>query len=183
VAVWAPFIIAFGVIALVVSVLIIANVVSGAVIAGTTRIGVLQAIGFTPAQVTGSYVLQVAVPALAGCVVGAVLGVLLAIPILSQNASVYGVGSLSTPPWVELAVPAARRAWVPLAPTARQGALGAPRGEDRAGGAVLPAGRPARRPLSSGRSPPRWPPTRRSRTGCRRPTRRWAWPGCPSKCR
>jgi putative ABC transport system permease protein len=105
VAVWAPFIIAFGIIALVMSVLIIANVVSGAVIAGTTRIGVLKAIGFTPAQVTGSYVLQVAVPALAGCVVGAVLGVLLAIPILSQNASVYGVGSLSIPLWVDVAVP------------------------------------------------------------------------------
>jgi putative ABC transport system permease protein len=105
VAIWAPFIIAFGILALAMSVLIVANVVSGAVIAGTTRIGVLKAIGFTPAQVTGSYVLQVAVPALAGCVVGAVLGVLLAIPILSQNASVYGVGSLSIPPWVEVTVP------------------------------------------------------------------------------
>jgi putative ABC transport system permease protein len=105
VAIWAPFIIAFGIIALVMSVLIVANVVSGAVIAGTTRIGVLKAIGFTPAQVTGSYVLQVAVPALAGCVVGAVLGVLLSIPILSQNASVYGVGSLSVPLWVEVTVP------------------------------------------------------------------------------
>ncbi|MDX6392731.1 MAG: putative transport system permease protein [Streptosporangiaceae bacterium] len=105
VAIWAPFIIAFGIIALAMSVLIVANVVSGAVIAGTTRIGVLKAIGFTPAQVTGSYVLQVAVPALAGCVVGAVLGVLLAIPILSQNASVYGVGSLSIPLSVVVAVP------------------------------------------------------------------------------
>lgn len=105
VAIWAPFIIAFGIIALAMSVLIVANVVSGAVIAGTTRIGVLKAIGFTPGQVTGSYVLQVAVPALAGCVVGAVLGVLLAIPILSQNASVYGVGSLSIPLWVEVTVP------------------------------------------------------------------------------
>ncbi len=105
VAIWAPFIIAFGIMALVMSVLIVANVVSGAVIAGTTRIGVLKAIGFTPAQVTGSYVLQVAVPALTGCVVGAVLGVLLAIPILSQNASVYGVGSLSIPLWVDAAVP------------------------------------------------------------------------------
>jgi putative ABC transport system permease protein len=107
VAIWAPFIIAFGILALAMSVLIVANVVSGAVIAGTTRIGVLKAIGFTPAQVTGSYVLQVAVPALAGCVVGAVLGVLLAIPILSQNASVYGVGSLSVPLWVEVTVPLA----------------------------------------------------------------------------
>jgi len=107
VAIWAPFIIAFGIIALVMSVLIVANVVSGAVVAGTTRIGVLKSIGFTPAQVIGTYVLQVAVPALAGCVVGAVLGVLLSIPILSQNANVYGVGSLSIPLWVEVLVPLA----------------------------------------------------------------------------
>ncbi len=105
VAIWAPFIIAFGIIALVMSVLIVANVVSGAVIAGTTRIGVLKAIGFTPGQVTGSYVLQVAVPALAGCVTGTVLGIVLSIPILSQNASVYGVGSLSIPLWVDVTVP------------------------------------------------------------------------------
>lgn len=104
---WVPFIVAFGIIALVMSVLIVANVVSGAVIAGTTRIGVLKSIGFTPAQVIGSYVVQVAVPALAGCVVGAVCGVLLAQPILSQNANVYGVGSLTVPLWVTLLVPLA----------------------------------------------------------------------------
>ena len=46
---WVPFIIAFGVIALVISVLIVVNVVGGAVVAGTTRIGVLKSIGFTPA--------------------------------------------------------------------------------------------------------------------------------------
>ena len=48
VAPWVPFIIAFGVIALVISVLIVVNVVGGAVVAGTTRIGVLKSIGFTP---------------------------------------------------------------------------------------------------------------------------------------
>src|SRR6202453_1068090 len=99
--------IAFGILALAMAVLVVGTVGGGAALGGTTRIGVLKAIGFTPAQVTGSYVLQVAVPALAGCVVGAVLGILLAIPILSQNASVYGVGSLSIPLWAELAVPLA----------------------------------------------------------------------------
>lgn len=107
IAPWVPFIVAFGIIALVMSVLIVANVVSGAVIAGTSRIGVLKSIGFTPAQVIGSYVLQVAVPALAGCVAGAACGVLLAQPILSENASVYGVGSLKVPLWVMVLVPLA----------------------------------------------------------------------------
>jgi putative ABC transport system permease protein len=107
IAPWVPFIIAFGVIALVVSVFIVVNVVSGAVIAGTTRIGVLKSIGFTPAQVTASYVLLVAVPALLGCVAGAVCGNLLAIPLLRQNAQVYQVGVLGVPFWVDVTVPLA----------------------------------------------------------------------------
>src|SRR6202008_2419443 len=49
VAPWVPFIIAFGVIALVISVLIVVNVVSGAVVAGTTRIGILKSNGLTTA--------------------------------------------------------------------------------------------------------------------------------------
>jgi putative ABC transport system permease protein len=107
IAPWVPFIIAFGVIALVISVLIVVNVVSGAVIAGTRRIGVLKSIGFTPAQVAASYVLLSAVPALAGCLAGAACGNLLAIPMLSVNAHVYQVGTLSVPFWADVAVPLA----------------------------------------------------------------------------
>jgi putative ABC transport system permease protein len=107
IAPWVPFIIAFGVIALAISVFIVVNVVSGAVIAGTTRIGVLKSIGFTPAQVVASYVLLVAVPALLGCLAGAVCGNLLAIPLLRQNAHVYQVGVLGVPFWVDLTVPLA----------------------------------------------------------------------------
>jgi putative ABC transport system permease protein len=105
IAPWVPFIIAFGVIALVISVLIVVNVVSGAVIAGTTRIGVLKSIGLTPVQVVTSYVLLAVVPALAGCVAGAVCGNLLAIPMLRVNAKVYGVGALGVPFWINVLVP------------------------------------------------------------------------------
>jgi putative ABC transport system permease protein len=107
IAPWVPFIIAFGLIALVISVLIVVNVVSGAVTAGTTRIGVLKSIGFTPGQVVASYVLLVAMPALAGCAAGAVCGNLLAIPLLSANADVYQVGALGVPFWIDAAVPLA----------------------------------------------------------------------------
>ncbi len=107
IAPWVPFIVAFGVIALVISVLIVVNVVSGAVTAGTTRIGLLKSIGFTPAQVVASYMLLVAMPALAGCVTGAVAGNLLAVPLLKTNAHVYQVGTLSVPYWVDVAVPLA----------------------------------------------------------------------------
>ena len=87
------------------SVLIVANVVSGAVVAGTRRIGVLKSIGFSPGQVVASYVIQVAVPALAGCLAGVIAGNLLSVPLLGQTAQVYGVGALAVPVWVDVAVP------------------------------------------------------------------------------
>jgi putative ABC transport system permease protein len=105
IAPWVPFIVAFGLIGLVMSVLIVVNVVSGAVVAGTRRIGVLKSIGFSPAQVVAAYVLQVAVPALIGCIAGVAAGNLLAIPLLSEQAQVYGVGTLAVPFWVDVAVP------------------------------------------------------------------------------
>jgi putative ABC transport system permease protein len=126
VAPWVPFIIAFGVIALVISVLIVVNVVSGAVVAGTTRIGVLKAIGFTPVQVVACYVLLVAVPAVTGALAGVVCGNLLAAPLYRQNAQVYQVGVLGVPFWVDLAVPLAVLALTIAAatgPASRAGAM------------------------------------------------------------
>src|SRR5262249_60930933 len=92
VAVYAPFVVAFAIIGLVMSVLIVANVVSGAVIAGYYRIGILKSIGFTPAQVVAAYTGQAIVPALAGCLGGLALGNLLAVPLLRNTADVYGGG-------------------------------------------------------------------------------------------
>jgi len=126
VAPWVPFIIAFGVIALVISVLIVVNVVGGAVVAGTTRIGVLKSIGFTPLQVVACYVLLVAVPAVTGAVAGAVCGNLLAAPLYRQNAQVYQVGVLGVPFWVDLTVPLAVLALTVAAaagPASRAGAM------------------------------------------------------------
>src|SRR5262249_29265867 len=102
---WVPFIVAFGLIGLAMSVLIVINVVSGAVVAGIRRIGVLKSIGFSPPQVVAAYVLQVAVPAAVGCAAGVAAGNLLAAPMLGQTAQVYGAGSLAVPVWVSLAVP------------------------------------------------------------------------------
>jgi len=104
---WVPFIVAFGLIGLVMSVLIVINVVSGAVVSGIRRIGVLKSIGFSPPQVVAAYVLQVAVPAAVGCAAGVAAGNLLAAPMLGQAAQVYSVGSLAVPVWVSLAVPLA----------------------------------------------------------------------------
>jgi len=106
IAPWVPFLVTFGVIGLVMSVLIVANVVSGAVVAGTRRIGVLKSLGFSPGQVVATYIILVAVPALAGCLAG-VAGNLLSVPLLGQTARVYGVGALAVPVWVDVAVPLA----------------------------------------------------------------------------
>ncbi len=100
-----PFLVAFGVIGLVMSVLIVANVVSGAVVSGYRRIGILKSIGFTPGQVVAAYTAQVAVPALVGVLGGLVVGDLLAMMLLRQAANAYGVGQLSVPVWVDVAVP------------------------------------------------------------------------------
>lgn len=124
IAPWVPFIVAFGVLALVLSVLIVINVVGGAVAAGTRRIGVLKSVGFTPAQVVAVYLTLVLVPALAGCVAGVACGNLLSAPLLGQTADVFGVGRLLVPFWVDLAVPAAMMVLVAVAalvPAARAG--------------------------------------------------------------
>jgi putative ABC transport system permease protein len=128
VATWVQFIVAFGLIGLVMAVLIVGNVISGAVVAGTRRIGVLKALGFSPAQVVAAYVLQVTIPAAVGCVAGAVAGNLLSVPMLSQTARVYGVGALAVPFWVDVTVPLAMlglTAVAALLPALRAGRLSA----------------------------------------------------------
>jgi putative ABC transport system permease protein len=72
--IYAPLLLAFGIIGLVVAVLIVANVISGAVVSGYRHIGVLKATGYTPNQVTAVYLVMVGVPALAGCILGVAAG-------------------------------------------------------------------------------------------------------------
>jgi putative ABC transport system permease protein len=128
IAPFVPFILAFGVIALVMSVLIVVNVISGAVVAGTRRIGVLKSIGFTPGQVVAAYVLQALIPAAIGCAAGAVCGDLLSEPLLSLNGQVYGLGVLFMPTWVAVVVPLAMLALtcaVATVPAVRAGKMSA----------------------------------------------------------
>lgn len=103
-ALYVPFLIAFGSLGLVMSVLIVGNVVASAVGSGTRRIGVLKAVGFTPAQVVRAYVGQALIPAAAGTALGFLAGHLLAVPVLAETEEVYGTSSLTVAPWVDLAV-------------------------------------------------------------------------------
>ncbi|MFF7656737.1 ABC transporter permease [Streptomyces sp. NPDC007983] len=103
-AVYVPFLIAFGALGLVMSVLIVGNVVASAVGTGTRRIGILKAVGFTPAQVVRAYVGQALIPAAVGTALGVLVGHLLAVPVLAETGEVYGTSSPAIAPWVDLAV-------------------------------------------------------------------------------
>ncbi|GAA3648238.1 hypothetical protein GCM10022267_38460 [Lentzea roselyniae] len=98
--VFIPFLMIFGVLGLVVAVLIVANVVSGAVVAGFRHIGVLKALGFTPGQVMAVYLVMVSIPAVAGCVLGTVAGNVFAKPVVQDAVEGFGVTELSFAPWV-----------------------------------------------------------------------------------
>lgn len=92
-----PFLMGFGILGLAVAVLIVANVIGGAVVTGLRHIGVLKALGFTPAQVVAVYLAMVMVPAFAGCLLGTALGGLAARPLLSLlfqglGAADFGAG-------------------------------------------------------------------------------------------
>ena len=126
IAPFVPFLLAFGILGILMSVLIVANVVGGAVVSGYRRIGILKSIGFTPMQVAAAYAAQVGLPALVGCLAGVAVGNLLATPLLRQNANAYGVGRLGVPIWVDLIVPAgicALAAVAALLPALRAGRL------------------------------------------------------------
>ncbi len=169
-AIMEPFVVAFALIGLGMAVLIVGNVVSGAVVAGYQRIGVLKSIGLSPAQVVLAYLSRVGWPALGGAVAGVLAGHVLAIPVLQDSAGAYGVGRQQVPWWASAVAPAGMGVLVLLAgfgPALRAGRLSAaqaiaagrapraghgyaahrlasrlrlPRPAARAGGAVRPAG-------------------------------------------
>ncbi|MFK4190083.1 FtsX-like permease family protein [Streptomyces sparsogenes] len=103
-ALFVPFLVAFGALGLIMAVLVVGNVVAGAVGGGLRRIGVLKALGFTPAQVVRAYMAQALIPAAFGTVVGVGAGTLLTRPVLSQTEEVYGTASSTVAPWAVVAV-------------------------------------------------------------------------------
>ncbi|MFF8634446.1 FtsX-like permease family protein [Streptomyces pilosus] len=103
-ALYVPFLAAFGALGLVMSVIVVGNVVASAVGTGTRRIGILKAVGFTPAQVVRAHMAQALLPACAGTALGVLAGHLIALPVLAEAAEVYGTASLAVDPWVDLTV-------------------------------------------------------------------------------
>ncbi|MEU9877852.1 FtsX-like permease family protein [Streptomyces phaeochromogenes] len=121
-----PFLIAFGVLGIVMSVIIVGSVTSGAVGSSLRRIGILKAIGFTPREVVRAYVAQALIPAAVGIALGVVLGNLLAVPLLDDTEQAYGTASLTVAWWVDVVVPVAALVVVGVAalvPALRAGRL------------------------------------------------------------
>jgi len=93
-----PFVVAFAVLGLVISVLIVADVVAGAVVAGFRTIGMLKALGFTPAQVVGAYAGQVLLVGVPAALAGVALGWLLSVPLLAATNEAYSVAGATAAP-------------------------------------------------------------------------------------
>ncbi|KAB2345171.1 ABC transporter permease [Actinomadura rudentiformis] len=98
-----PFLVAFGIAGLVVAVLIIGNVVSGAVVSGFRHIGVLKALGFSPTQVTGVYLVMVTAPGVLGSLAGLVIGNVLAGVVTTTLGDSYDLPTASgVSVWVDV---------------------------------------------------------------------------------
>jgi putative ABC transport system permease protein len=91
VGLYVPLLLAFGIIGLAVAILIVVNVISGAVVSGYRHIGVLKATGYTPNQVVAVYLVMIGIPALIGCVLGVAAGTALAVPFASIARQGLGV--------------------------------------------------------------------------------------------
>ncbi len=102
---YVPFLVVFGILGLFLSVLIIAIVVSGAVVSGIRRIGILKSLGFTPWQVARAYAAQALIPATIGVLGGTLFGNVLAVPVLGRAGKDVGAAEIGLPVWVSLVVP------------------------------------------------------------------------------
>lgn len=80
----------FGAFALLAAAFVITNLVGGQVAAQTREIGLLKAVGCTPIQVSGLFVIEQAVLGALAALAGAGLGVLLAPPFLTGTAAILG---------------------------------------------------------------------------------------------
>lgn len=99
------FLLAFGVAAGIAAGALMANAIGQAVRSQTRRIGLLKAVGFTRAQVAGTYLVEQLGLAVVGSLFGLGAGLLVARASLRQIAMQYGERSLQTPLWIVATVP------------------------------------------------------------------------------
>jgi putative ABC transport system permease protein len=82
---------AFSVFALAATIAIVATLVTGIVISAYREIGIMKAVGFTPAGVVGVFALQIVIPAVAAFLVGIPAGTLASQPLLANSSHALGL--------------------------------------------------------------------------------------------
>jgi putative ABC transport system permease protein len=87
---------AFSVFALAATIAVVAILVTGIVISAYREIGIMKAVGFTPAEVVGVFALQITIPALAACVIGIPAGTLSSQPLLANSSHALGLAYMPT---------------------------------------------------------------------------------------
>jgi putative ABC transport system permease protein len=85
------FLLAFAAMGLAAVAVIVANIVTGAVLVRYREIGILKAIGFTPRQVVFNFITEMTLPALVAGLLAVPLGALASTPLLDQEAVILGL--------------------------------------------------------------------------------------------
>ena len=102
-----PFLAAFGVLGVLLAVITLAGAVNASVASSLRRIGILKALGCTPAQVMRAYSMQALIPCVFGVAVGTTLGTLGSTSLLNNTGQAMSTGTPPLALWVELLVPIA----------------------------------------------------------------------------
>jgi putative ABC transport system permease protein len=96
---YVPVLLAFSLFALLAAAFTIANVVSGIVLTGYRDIGVMKAVGYTPAQVVTILLGQVLAPVVIGSVAGVIIGTIASFPIVRDTAESFGLPASASIAW------------------------------------------------------------------------------------
>ena len=107
-----PFLGAFGILGVSLSVIILASVINATVAASARRIGILKALGCTPAQVVRMSAMQALIPGVVGVALGTAAGTVGALALLSNTGQALNVGTPQLSPPIEVLVPVAALALV-----------------------------------------------------------------------
>ncbi len=128
-AVFIPILLAFSLFGLLAAAFLIANAVSGIVLASYRQIGIMKSVGYTPWGITGILLGEILLPAAVGTVAGVIAGTIASLPILRSTARSFGLPaatSLSIPLLAGLAVATLAVAGLAaLGPAVRAGRLSA----------------------------------------------------------
>ncbi len=105
-AVFIPILLAFSIFGLLAAAFLIANAVSGIVLASYRQIGIMKSVGYTPGGITAVLLAEILLPAALGTVAGVIAGTIASLPVLQSTARAFGLpaaASLSIPLLVGLA--------------------------------------------------------------------------------